>query len=542
MSAEVQKCSACGSDEIDFDTARGQASCMSCGEVLEQNAIVAEVGFVEDARGRSNMVGQHVRADGSSNFASMPGYSARATFTTMLNARHRLRQLASALKLHQRHTEAAERLFRLAAERNFHRGRRLANVCCACLYAVCRIEKTPHMLLDFADVLETNVYLLGHTFLKFAQVVALNLPIIDPSLYIHRFASKLEFGDKTNAVAMTALRILARMQRDWLSHGRRPSSLCGAALMCAAGMHQFHRSMVDVCRVVRIGNVTLRERLQELNKTPTAALTAAQIVSRGGDNGKVSSLILEHEPTACDPPAFQRSQKLKQLKRKHEELQKLRANNAAIAKRKRLEAEFPSVAGRLVQPEGNATIDDASIQRRMQQVLASAEMQELEQESREEEHLAAVEASRLQEGDSDTDQEKESAERESAPEDWKDFENIKEDLSDLEEEDVQMYFNTEEECQRKAVLWTEINKDYLEKQERLETMRRERPDDFKRLRPTRKAPRKKNSTTEKSQKASSKPKKDVDVEPPAPKPSKKLNYAKLKQLALAAGQDVPMLK
>ncbi|CAN8074580.1 unnamed protein product [Agarophyton chilense] len=535
MSAQVQRCSACGSDEIDFDAARGQSSCMACGEVLEQNAIVAEVGFAEDARGRSNMVGQHVRADGRSNFASMPGYSARATFTTMLNARHKLRQLVSALKLHQRHTEAAERLFRLAAERNFHRGRRLANVCCACLYAVCRIEKTPHMLLDFSDVLETNVYLLGHTFLKFAQVVALTLPIIDPSLYIHRFASKLEFGDKTNAVAMTALRILARMQRDWLSHGRRPSSLCGAALMCAAGMHQFHRSMIDVCRVVRIGNVTLRERLQELNKTPTATLTAAQIVSRGGDDGKVSSLMLEEEPTACDPPAFQRSQKQKHLKRKHAHLNTSQADGTATAKRKRTQSDFPSASGQLTRPEGDIAMDDASIQRQMQMVLASTEMQELEHESREEEQLATAVTLGSPGTESDIERERDLAEKEAA----QDIENGKEDLSDLEEEDVQRYFNTEEECRRKAVLWTEINKDYLEKQERLETMRRERPDDFKRLRPTRKTSKKKSSAAEKGQKASAKGKKDVDSEPPAPKPSKKLNYAKLKQLALAAGQEMP---
>ncbi|PXF46731.1 Transcription factor IIIB 90 kDa subunit [Gracilariopsis chorda] len=532
MSAETQKCSACGSYEIDFDAARGQASCMSCGEVLEQNAIVAEVGFVEDARGRSNMVGQHVRADGRSNFASMPGYSARATFTTMLNARHKLRQLVSALKLHQRHTEAAERLFRLAAERNFHRGRRLANVCCACLYAVCRIEKTPHMLLDFADVLETNVYLLGHTFLKFSQVVALNLPVIDPSLYIHRFASKLEFGDKTNAVAMTALRILARMQRDWLSHGRRPSSLCGAALMCAAGMHQFHRSMVDVCRVVRIGNVTLRERLQELNKTPTAGMTAAEIVARGGDDGKISSLNVDGEPIACDPPAFQRSQRLKDLKRKFVEGSGKDGSDVRAEKRQRTGSGFPSAQRQLVQGEGDNTTDVA-IQQQMQSVLASVEMQELERESREEEQLDAQVASQAVEKESNTS-------RETTVEKGEDIDGGKEyqeDLSDLEEEDVNRYFNTEEEYRRKEVLWTEINKDYLEKQERLERMRRERPEDFKRLRPTRKTPKKKNSSSDKAAKAGSKEKKNVPQEPAPPKPSKKLNYAKLKQLAMAAGQQ-----
>lgn len=50
----------------------------------------------------------------------------------------------------------------------------------------------------------------------------------DPCLYIHRFAHKLELGDKTHEVSMTALRLVARMKRDWIHHGRRPAGLCGA--------------------------------------------------------------------------------------------------------------------------------------------------------------------------------------------------------------------------------------------------------------------------------------------------------------------------
>lgn len=52
--------------------------------------------------------------------------------------------------------------------------------------------------------------------------------LVDPCLYIHRFAHKLEFGDKEHDVAMTALRLVSRMKRDWIHHGRRPSGLCGA--------------------------------------------------------------------------------------------------------------------------------------------------------------------------------------------------------------------------------------------------------------------------------------------------------------------------
>jgi len=130
-------------------------------------------------------------------------------------------------------------------------------------------EKTPHLLIDFSDLLQTNVFPLGQTFLKLvrslplplpspaststtagaagaagaaaagadaagraaaesiratasslsqthplsplcccgAQVRLLNItvPLIDPSLYIHRFASKLEFEEQTHGVAMTAV-------------------------------------------------------------------------------------------------------------------------------------------------------------------------------------------------------------------------------------------------------------------------------------------------------------------------------------------------
>ncbi|KAK7242235.1 transcription factor IIIB [Aureococcus anophagefferens] len=52
------------------------------------------------------------------------------------------------------------------------------------------------MLIDFSGVLQVNVYALGATFLKFRRLLNLELPIIDPSLYIHRFAAKLELGDK----------------------------------------------------------------------------------------------------------------------------------------------------------------------------------------------------------------------------------------------------------------------------------------------------------------------------------------------------------
>lgn len=43
-----------------------------------------------------------------------------------------------------------------------------------------------------------------------------------------RFASRLEFADKTHEVSMTAQRLVQRMKKDSIHSGRRPSGLCGA--------------------------------------------------------------------------------------------------------------------------------------------------------------------------------------------------------------------------------------------------------------------------------------------------------------------------
>jgi transcription factor IIIB subunit 2 len=110
------------------------------------------------------------------------------------------------------------------------------------------------MLIDFSDCLQTNVYVLGAVFLQLCQLLRLEQhPImqkpVDPSLFIHRFADRLNFGKKFHVVANCALRLVASMKRDWMQTGRRPSGICGAALFIAAHVHGFERSKADVVSV-----------------------------------------------------------------------------------------------------------------------------------------------------------------------------------------------------------------------------------------------------------------------------------------------------
>ncbi|MES1909176.1 MAG: hypothetical protein MHM6MM_001964 [Cercozoa sp. M6MM] len=298
----MSACTVCGGTELEADGSRGDVTCVTCGTVQKENSIVMAVTFSEQS-GSTSVVGQFVSTTGFQGLsASAKGSSvqgARSHVTRMRESREQtiaqgnrqIAQLATQFTLRQHHTESAQRLFRLAVQRNFVQGRRTRHVIAACLYIVCRIERTPHLLIDFSERLQVNLHTLGRTFLKFVRLLNLSLPVIDPSLFIHRFASKLEFGDKAHAVAMSALRLVARMRKDWIHTGRRPSGICGACLLIAARVHGFRRSQREIVRVVRICDVTLRKRLNEFAETPASRLSFEQLAQ-------------QDSAVECDPPAF----------------------------------------------------------------------------------------------------------------------------------------------------------------------------------------------------------------------------------------------
>jgi transcription factor IIIB subunit 2 len=76
-----------------------------------------------------------------------------------------------------------------------------------------------------------------------------------------------------------------------MTKGRRPAGICGAALLLAARMNNFRRSVEEVVQVVKIADSTVRKRLEEFKGTRSGELTIADF----------RSVWLEEE---MDPPAF----------------------------------------------------------------------------------------------------------------------------------------------------------------------------------------------------------------------------------------------
>ncbi|KAF8526611.1 BRF1-domain-containing protein [Hysterangium stoloniferum] len=318
-------CGDCGGTTIEYDAAAGNAFCIQCGTVVEENTIVAEISFGETSNGAAMVQGSYVGQGHTRARVNRPGGfngSGESREQTLANARRKIRQVQAALHISDHTGDQAQRWYTLAVEHRFTKGRRNELVVAVCLYVACRMSNTSHMLIDFSDMLQVNVFVLGMTYLRLVQTLNIKLPLIDPAHYIHRFAALLEFGDETGKVATDAVRLVQRFNRDWMTAGRRPAGICGACLLLAARMNNFRRSVQEVVQVVKIADVTLKKRLEEFKKTSSGNLTVADF----------RKVWLEEEE---DPPAFTQG--------KEKERKKLKGNvkkeNKKKRKRKRDENE-----------------------------------------------------------------------------------------------------------------------------------------------------------------------------------------------------------
>ena len=292
------ECHTCGSRDIDFHESMGHSACVNCGTVVEENTIVSSIEFQETGD-RSHVIGQFVSATCSKPYNAAVrargryGNSRESRDTTLAQARRIIAQVANQLRLPSGYIDRAYRLYQMALDKKFVFGRRQVTVVATCLYTVCRQEKSPHLLIDFSDALQVNVFLLGSSFLRFIRMLNMDidLPTVDPALYIHRFATRLEVGDKLNQIITMSLRLVTRLKKDWICTGRRPDGICAAAILIATRAHGFHKSQGEIAKIFRVSTDTLKNRLDDFKATPSAHLTIEQFLNNDAT-------------TEYDPPSY----------------------------------------------------------------------------------------------------------------------------------------------------------------------------------------------------------------------------------------------
>ncbi|CAK7269495.1 transcription factor TFIIIB subunit brf1 [Sporothrix epigloea] len=295
-------------------------TCRTCGRVADDSNIVAEVSFGENAQGGAVVQGSFLGAD-QGGIRPMAGIghrrvagsgSAEARERSLREAKLLMTGYAHQLRIPDHTVNVGFQYYKLASSANFVQGRKIQNVVAVCLYAACR--KSTHanpckiMLIDLADLVKEEVFFLGRTFKKLLQTIEVAARDVQP-IYVEdlifRFASKLEFDTMTNKIAETAVRLVQRMDRDWMVMGRRPAGICGACLIMAARMFNFRRTVREVVYIAKVTMATLQMRLDEFKELPSAKMTVEEFLAQ-------DFLSEEHDPPSVYRKSNEYQAKLKE--------------------------------------------------------------------------------------------------------------------------------------------------------------------------------------------------------------------------------------
>ncbi|XP_014491340.1 transcription factor IIIB 60 kDa subunit isoform X3 [Vigna radiata var. radiata] len=439
-------CSHCAKNVAGERMDDGFLCCVICGKVLEDYFFTEEPTFVKNTAGQSKLSGNYVR--------TVQSEFSESRQRTLDRAHEEIKFLSSGLGVQDEHmADQALAFYKLALGENFTRGRKSELVQAACLYIAFRDNNKPYLLIDFSNYLRIDVYALGSVFLQLCEVLKLGEhPIvqrpIDPSLFIHRYTKNLiKRGSK--AVSDTALSLVASMKRDWMQTGRKPSGLCGAALYISAFAHGIKCSKPDILRIVHVCEQTLTKRLVEFENTKCSSLTVEELdtlakeqeknptaMPEGELKGVSKDLLCEHKDSGAshfalglceecykdldmlsgglgggsDPPAFQRAER----EREKRALLKESVDEACDLANASND-QFKSHREDLPVPEGIG---------------------------------ANVAHESVKDGECDDSFREDESET----------------LSDIDDEEVDLYIHDEKGRQIKKILWEEANREYLEEQ------------------------------------------------------------------------------
>lgn len=303
--------------------------CTGCGAlVVSDSNLVSEQGFGETESGRITALGVHVGESQTHQRTYAPGGALGTAGReptvnrerSEAHAQNIMRSYQPLLGVRESEVLSGMQIFKLAWGNSFVQGRTIDSVAVVCLYLACRRKRIQTegkirpaydlMLIDFAERLNIDVFALGRMYSDLVRKLYLQpdgslnteasgvLTALTPEDLVSRFVDALEFDkNDNNKIKQDAVRIVKRMNRDWMDIGRRPSGVCGAAVILAARMNNYRRTIREVVLTAKVAEITINKRLEEFSDTASSKLSIDEFRQDEFLNGM----------TAADPPSWSRT-------------------------------------------------------------------------------------------------------------------------------------------------------------------------------------------------------------------------------------------
>jgi transcription initiation factor TFIIB len=292
----VDKCPECGSSNLVHDYDTGETVCGDCGLVLYEQMMDKGPewrAFTQEEKASRSRVGvptsYSVHDKGLSTAISQvdrDAFGRKLPLSTRLQMwrlrkwqiRSRVhssidRNLAQAMAELDRLSdkvyipppikEKAAVTYRKALDKGLVRGRSIAAIAAAALYAACRGSGTPRTLREIAEASLVDKKDVARCYRLLLRELDVHMPIADPLTYVSKIAERTGISGKTQGIAIQILRE-ARKRRA--AAGKDPMGLAAASLYIACLKNNEKKTQKDIAEAAGVTEVTVRNRYKTLRK------------------------------------------------------------------------------------------------------------------------------------------------------------------------------------------------------------------------------------------------------------------------------------
>lgn len=290
------KCHECGSSNLVHDNDTGETICSDCGLVLyqqmmdkgpewrafslEQRALRGRVGgptsYSVHDKGLSTTLSQLDR----DAFGKKLPLSTRLQMwrlrkwqirsrvhssadRNLAQAMSELDRLSDKLYIPQATKEKAAVIYRKALTKGLVRGRSIATIITASLYAACRRSGTPRTLKEVSESSLVNKKDVARCYRLLLRELDVSMPIADPLTYISKIAQKTEILGVTQG---RAIEILRKAKHKRIATGKDPMGIAAAVLYIACLQNKEKKTQKEIAEASGVTEVTVRNRYKALRK------------------------------------------------------------------------------------------------------------------------------------------------------------------------------------------------------------------------------------------------------------------------------------
>ncbi|HEX5456838.1 MAG TPA: transcription initiation factor TFIIIB [Candidatus Nitrosotalea sp.] len=280
----------CVKKSVITDIVSGETICASCGLVLSENNssqdnasnltqgaknVPGKISMAMYDYGLSTMIGfknkdalgKTLSADMQSRFTRLRTWDARS------QAEHADRSLKFSfalldalkanLSIPDMVIERTAQIYRKAAASKMTKGRSIASVLCASLYAACREADIPRTLNDICKAANISRTVLSRSYRTLIRKLDLNLKPYDSSEFVNRIASRAMINEK---IKRDALDMLSKITKKGIIIGRNPLGVASSVLYLSCIVNGEKITQETLAKASGVTTVTIRNTIPCIRK------------------------------------------------------------------------------------------------------------------------------------------------------------------------------------------------------------------------------------------------------------------------------------